>query len=593
MFKLDLNDILLHAINAYTDVYGDEYADIIASKINKSIIFQYIDVSGYEDYLEYVKRCKRRELSYEFLIKARLITDKYDNFSTQFNDDIKNILDCFIGNEHTVFDKRLSYYFAPIFSFDTDNPIDSDKLIENRLKIINYMTHNQLQITRKNLDNFSKSSEYSTIIKRINIYKSIYKKLLKKYIEFENELEPYKKLITKEKESFNEIMYGKKIELFNQIFPLIDDNIILKLKEKNLTTQEDIIVGNRDLSEKTPIEYFSTEDFNILKSNNSSIDDKYWIIFFQSMYLKNFGIIFDDEILLCDNNENINKYLEFITSDEIVSLIPSQELISIINNFRNVKHNEGIKEYHTQRDDFVYNFNFFVNNEYNKRFLLNQILNNEICVLSCGGRNTNSEFISLMFFTIKKNHGGKLLHCFMHELGHIIDQNELGCGFESFNHLYNHNEKNSFDNSYRKYERFNEILTDIFTLEAVELLHNKDIYPIESKSIISDDINNFNTSSYLKFLLAPLVEKYKYYICKSKINSDPNYLIEAIGLHNFESLVKSINKIDFMLRNGLFSSDKDIFLAEYYSEIDIIEKIYLDIDIYYNSVKHLLKKTYN
>ena len=121
MFNINLPDILPHAIDAYCNVYGDEYSEIISSKINKSIILQYIDVNGYDDYIEYVKRCKRRELSYEFLIKSRLIFEKYDNFSNKFGEDVRNILDCFIGNEHTVFDKKLSYYFAPIFSFDKNN----------------------------------------------------------------------------------------------------------------------------------------------------------------------------------------------------------------------------------------------------------------------------------------------------------------------------------------------------------------------------------------------------------------------------------------------------------------------------------------
>lgn len=269
---------------------------------------------------------------------------------------------------------------------------------------------------------FTKTVEFERIIKRINIYKSIYNNLFNKYNEFEKELNPYKKFIQKEKDNFDEIMYGKRIEFFNEIFPLIDDDIKLKILNKNLTLQEDIIVGNRDLSEKTSLEYFSEEDINILKSDEYSIDDKYWIMFFQSNYLRSLDVNINEDLLFCQNSDDVNKYLDFIYSEDIVKLIPTQDVILTINEKRNVKYNEVINNYYTQREDFMYNIKYFVDNEYNRKFLLTQILNNEICVLSCGGRNTNSEFLSLMFFTIKKSHGDKLLHCFTHEIGHIIDQ---------------------------------------------------------------------------------------------------------------------------------------------------------------------------
>ena len=591
MFKIELNEILPLAIDVFSNVYGKEYHDIISKKINNSIIFQYIDIIGYEDYLQYVKRCKRRELSYEFLVKSRLYNGIIHNFSNQFSEEIRTILDSFIGNEHTVFDKQLSYYFAPIFAFDENNHIDSDKLMENKLKIINYFRKDNSPITKTNFDDFVKTTDYQRIIKRINIYKNIYKNLLSKYNEFEKELEPYKNYIKNEKDSYNEIMYEKKIEFFNDIFPYINDHIIYCIKDMNLTLQEDIIVGTRDLSEKSPLEYFSEEDIQLLKSKDCPVDEKYWIIFFQSNYLKNFGINIDDNLLSFENEEAIEKYLNFIFSDDIKNFIPTQETICKLYTIRNVKYSEAITKYYTQREDFMYNINHFVDNDYNRLFLLNQILNNDICVLSCGGRNTNSEFLSLMFFTIKKDYAGKLLHCFMHELGHIIDQNELGCGFESSNHLYNHNLRNPYDKSYRKYERFNEILTDIYTMEAVDILHTNNIYLIEDRNIISEDCKNFNTSAYLKVLLMPLVENYKFYISKSKILSDPNYLIEAIGLHNFESLIDSINKIDFLIKNGLFNNNvNEDYLAQYYAETDCIEKIYSEIKIYHDSIKHLLKK---
>ena len=129
---------------------------------------------------------------------------------------------------------------------------------------------------------------------------------------------------------------------------------------------------------------------------------------------------------------------------------------------------------------------------------------------------------------------------------------------------------------------------NISSFEKISVSSNEIyVFNFEDKKYISDN-NGFNTSSCLRTILYPLINKYRYYICKSKINSDPSYLIDAIGLQNFESLVYSINKIDNMIKNGLFKNDE--YLSEYYSELEKIEKIYYDIDIFHHSIKRLLKK---
>lgn len=588
MYSIDIDSILPFAIDAFTHIYGEEYHDVISSRIKKSIIFQYYDINGFEDYIDYIKRCKRRELSYEFLKQIGFEIDNYDSFSSQFDDKIKTILDCLVGNEYAVFDKQLVYYFAPIFAFDKKNNIDSNKLMENKLKIINLLKSGDTSVNFDNFDKFKNTYEYMCILQKISLFKNIYNILCYRYDDFERELLKYNDFIENEKNRFEEIMYSKRISFFNEIFPLINDEIKLKLKNMPITFQEETLVGNRDLSEKSPIEYFSLSDINKLRDKSVSMEDKFWIIYFQSNFLKNIGIEVDNDIISCDTDECISKYLNFISNPEISKYIPNNELIISIENERNKKYNEAINNYYTQRYDFINNIKYFVDNDFNRQFLLKQILQNEICVLSCGGKNVNTDFLSLMFYTIKKNQGGKLLLCLIHELDHIINQTEKGCAFESYNQLYDFHDKNPFDDSIRKYEIFNEILSDIFALEAVNYLHNNNHYLIEEKKYTSENNINFNTPSCLKNILHPFVEKFRYYICKSKINSDPSYLIDAIGLQNFESLVYSVNKIDYMIKNGLFKNDA--YLNEYYAEIDKIEKIYHDIDIFHQSIKHLLKK---
>ena len=52
--------------------------------------------------------------------------------------------------------------------------------------------------------------------------------------------------------------------------------------------------------------------------------------------------------------------------------------------------------------------------------------------------------------TVRINDGGHLLHSFMHECGHIIDQVEIGCGFEHFNNS-DENIKNPYDKTEKRF----------------------------------------------------------------------------------------------------------------------------------------------
>ena len=64
---LELKKILPYVIDAYSNVYGEEYRDIISQRINNAIIIPYYDIEGLDDYLSSIKRCKKREYAIKFL----------------------------------------------------------------------------------------------------------------------------------------------------------------------------------------------------------------------------------------------------------------------------------------------------------------------------------------------------------------------------------------------------------------------------------------------------------------------------------------------------------------------------------------------
>ena len=593
LFYIDVNKIIPDIIDAYSLVYGEEYKNMISHKIKNSIIIQYYDIEGYEEYISYIKRCKRKELAVTFLHHIGIDTNEYQEglYSKPLSEETKNILENFLGSEYTCFDTYLDNYFSPICAFDTNNSIDKEKLLDNKIKLLNFFRKDKKKITRDTFDSFSKTNEYQVILKRIYFCFYMYKYMFRQYQDFESKLKPLEEFINSEKESFENEFYSNKIELFNTIFPTIQNNVKLLLKTKCIEEQYDTLIGLRDLSYKTPIEYFSEEDMNKLKDESVSLDEKYWIVFFQTNYLKNLGVKFnEDYILSIENSKFINDYLDFISKEDIQKLIPSKEIIDLTQKTREENYQNALYNYYTNRSDFTDNYSRFYDNPQNKNFLYQQIVSNDVCVIDGGGRNSKNIFFSIMFFTFKKNYGGKIDHCFIHELGHIIDQNENGCGFEASTYGCNTGDKNPYVDSVRKYEKFNETINDIYTIKVLDILRSKDIHLIENKFISCYDTSSFNTSIYLKNLLIPLIEKYGDYVSKAKIYANPNYLIEAIGLKNYEDLVNIVNKVYYLLDNGLFCSDNhsESLEKEYCEQLEILERTYQNIDEFHNSIKHIL-----
>ncbi len=173
----------------------------------------------------------------------------------------------------------------------------------------------------------------------------------------------------------------------------------------------------------------------------------------------------------------------------------------------------------------------------------------------------------------------------MHEMGHIIDQSQKGVGFEAFNDFNTNCKKNPYDKAYRKYEKFNETLNDIFTIEATRILQEQGIYLLESEEFTSLDTNNCNTALITKNLLQPLLQKFRQQVIKAKINAEPEELTKYIGKENFEELVDAVNKVDHLSRNGVIpkidESPEDTMVIEYFEQVERVKQIYINIDSYY------------
>lgn len=581
--NIDFNALLPYVIDAFSKVYGEEYRDIISKKLSSAVMFQYYDIEGLNNYILNIKICKRREYSIKFLDRIGIDVSKYkkDNYIQPLDDEVENVLKCLIGNSYSSFSLN-DDSIAPIKAFNEDNKSNSTTILENKLLIINFLLGDSYQkITKENLDSFTKTGEYQKVLRKVSELNVVYQQLLSEYRKWEMQLEPYKEYIKNEEERKEEILNKKKISMLMEIKPLLPEFIKSALSNMPIEKQVDTIIGSFDIGSISNIEKIN---FDKIKNINQK-HGNFWRNFFKLnpylTYLKKLGISLPSES--CKTEEDINNFLRFLNQDNIREFFPSPLLIEDISSIRKKYYEDAIREYYTTRSDIADIIKQLNNHhKYTSNYILDIMKNKYVCITTLG-IHIDDEFASLMFYTIRNNDIGILDFSFVHECGHIIDQSEKGDGFEIFNAYSENIPRNPYNNKCRKYEKFNEALNDIFTIEAIELLHNEGIYLIEPKEYVSSDMSNINTALITKTLLKPLLSKFRKQVVSAKINANPEELTRYIGIDNFEELVDSISKIEyiFTIISSISGAQRDAMSKEYFDTIERVKQIYVNIDNYY------------
>ncbi len=590
--SIDFEKILPFVVDAYTKVYGEEYRDIVFQRINNAAIIPYYDIEGLDDYLSGIKRCKRREYAIKFLDKIGVDIEKYkkNNYMQDLDNAVEKVLEYYIGGSNLGFGEH-SNYWAPLQAFKISNVEDSEKILENKIKIINFLLDdNHEQITETNFDLFVGTEEYQRILEKIDKLNIVYEQLLLEYRNWEKQLQPYEKFIESQNRIKSKILIKKKLATFMKIYSRLPKSVKKAISGKSLVEKTTAVLGSLDISSLTIIEAFSHNYMEKLKSKDVSSWNKCCILTVQISYLKNMGIEIPKQVLKCNSEEDVNNYLKFLNQDNIKMYIPSDDLISYITALRKYNYEEALRKYYMNRDDFLELKRAIGDDEETLEYIYSRIKNKTVSISGEGGAINDNEFISIMFYAISTNFYGRLFYCFTHECGHIVDQSINGIGFENSDEFNENSEKNPYDKNFRKYEKFNETLNDIFAMEAVELLHNQDIYLIEPLEFTLLDVSDFNTALITKNLLKPLVSKFRQQVIRAKVRADRSELIRYIGERNFEELVDVVNKVDYLSRKGVASriesSPDDAMVKEYFEQVERAKRIYNDIDYYSNSLQN-------
>lgn len=586
-YIIDFKDLEPYIIDAYAEVYGEEYYPIIKKRITSSLVILYHDVKGLKDYLKYIKRCKSREYAIKFLNDIGIDVENYkrDNYSKPLSDEVEDILDNLIGPPELGFSNSIDLW-APLKAFDPKNESDKNIILTNKIKLINYLLgKNHEEVTVDNFDEFTKTDDYKKVLKIIDEYNKVYEKLYKEYQEWGKVLEPLECYICYEEKREKDLLEFYKNHLYARVVSELPYAARVSIHKKHPKDRANIALGAGLISYDLGIDYFSSKYINKLSSPDTSMFEKSLIILNQTLYLKGLDVFVPDEIANISSEEDVKRYLAFINQDDIRAYLPSDELLNRINSFRKEREDKTIKKYITTRVDYKKAIQKFANNTNNKEFIYTLIKEQKTCVAGQGGYSDNNDFFSIMLFTIRDNDYGRVFSKYVHENGHVIDQSKNGLGFESLEDMQGLGPKNPYDKEFRKYEKFNETITDMFMIEVVNKLHDKGIYLIEPYKYLLFDLSNENTAQITKNLLVPLIEKFRSQVIKAKINSDRQELIRYIGENNFEDLVDAVNKVDYLSRNGVIAKIErevdDPMVIEYKEQVKRVSEIYDNIDKYY------------
>ena len=563
LLNLDLKTILKYATSAFIKVYGEEYQSIIEKRISDAIYIFYQNPDSLNFYLNYLKKCKQNELSIKFLEKIgiTILADNKD-CTKDLSLDLARILAGFIGNENAAFNKECAMSHAPLLAFLKGN---SAAKLENKLRLINYMRGlDKEPITEENLEQFIKTEEYAKILKEINHCLKIYQELLSEYQNWEATLEPYKEYIKKEKQKRKIVLDKIKLKMLNLILGIMPNFMREIIIKKPLEEQLKILLDDSQRCEPN-LNAFSEENILKLKNNPSS---NWMLIRKQLIYLRGFGVetpSFNDII------EDIDGYLKFLNQSWVKQFILSGFIRMIDYDCQSIYERE-MGNYYLDKNDKLAII----------RGMLCSTMDND--GISVTGVTKGDNISIVMLYTFSPKYQGHQFFAFLHEIGHVIDYDYNGCGFE----VYDNNMRNPYNQSCRLYEVFNETINDILASEVIDILNQQNIYLIEPKECTSLNQKHMNTFNLTRDLLMPLLKKFRNQVIRAKITANPDELIRYIGKENFEALVDVVNKVQHLCSQAIIPTKtgmmtEDIY-CEYKEQLERLEQIYNSIDVYFENI---------
>ncbi len=286
-FKEQMPEIL----DSFSEVYGIENEELIRSRENKIIHTMYIDPKEVLNYYDFLKHTITNETAIEYLKRIGVLNKNYNlkksyqKFSKKIIDLLKKYLDDTFGSKAFTGEEGHNYGISSFNEKATPNNWIKRK---NQIKYLNNLRDNkEPQITEENYENFKKTQEFK------NLYEII-KNFLKIYEELNSKVSKKLETISYLKDYYNKgIEYKRKLYKLEMldVYDMLQDDIPEEIKQKliekfpDIEKRVDFLLGfNPDT--KSKIEYFSSENSDILENSTTKHYEKISIIMDRLFYLK-------------------------------------------------------------------------------------------------------------------------------------------------------------------------------------------------------------------------------------------------------------------------------------------------------------------
>lgn len=180
ILNINFDKYLPVVIDAYTELFGEEYRDTISKNINNTHFIIYNNLEGIKSYYKFLSDCKTKELLLKFLnqIGLDLNIPIEMSYADDFGPDFKIMVDVFFGNLDNVFLKEDIRFGLKSF-IDNSEDFEKETMKDRQIAFMNYWRgSNKKEITKETFEKFKKTFKYKRFLKLIKRYLSFYDELL-------------------------------------------------------------------------------------------------------------------------------------------------------------------------------------------------------------------------------------------------------------------------------------------------------------------------------------------------------------------------------------------------------------------------------
>lgn len=588
-FTLDFSEHKKEVLDSLLEVFGSKFTSLIKDRYEHIYFVPYVNYEGINSYYRFLIACKSRELSLRMLKIIGVNIDKYGvtSFADEFDGELKDICEKMLGG---------SYAFEPLFQ-DTPHGFRSfigkyidgysdDYVLEQKINFINAVKGKNTE--EVNLDNyleFVSTDEYKRIEAIAFYFSGIYEILLGTMKEYSESIIEYQDYHKREIERKRKLLEDKRIELYR----VLKKGLRGRIKEyiDSLDTEEEkakaLLSSNVEYS--SDIEYFNSQYNSMLDSEDTSDISKSYILSNRLKFFRSMGLDVDPW------NDNYN---EVIQREDVKNTIVYEVFADEITRLRKLYYEQAQELFIKTSEAYRNALAYFGGSEADKNAVYNILSTTQVCV--SGGHNQKYKFVPIIYYTIRYWQCGCMDYVLLHEIIHAIQcvslkNSEHSCGLEPNvdRPEWSCRERNP---KKRKYERLNEVITDLIAIEACEYLHKKGIYVLDDKELTLSKIDDFNTSKILKDSVRKFYIRYRKEIFEAGITGDITALTDFIGKENFEEFNDIIDHIDFLVGKGLATklkekAEDDELVKEYRELKQRLRKVYRNMDSVYEDRTNL------